>query len=130
MKETDIAWAAGFFEGEGNLSLSTNGAGGFMGMVQVGQKSREPLDRLQKLFGGTVGYWRSSYVWAWYLCSKKALPFLETIEPYITPGHPKQEDIKVYKKFYEDADHDKRMEIMKWWVGRIARRNNKKQGGK
>lgn len=46
----DIAWAAGFLEGEGSFSAAD--AGGVS--VTACQVQREPLERLVRLFGGNV----------------------------------------------------------------------------
>lgn len=45
----DIAWAAGFLEGEGAF-----GCRGHSVTVQVSQVQKEPLERLQAMFGGTL----------------------------------------------------------------------------
>lgn len=49
-KRCDLAWAAGFLEGEG--SFIYNGAGRII--VQGVQTNREPLRRLQRMFGGSI----------------------------------------------------------------------------
>lgn len=51
-----IAWAAGFFEGEGHVKfVNREGkASGSFFSVEVAQVHREPLDRLCDLFGGKV----------------------------------------------------------------------------
>lgn len=46
----EVAWAAGFIEGEGTFSAS--GDGGVS--LCVPQVQREPLERLQRLFGGNI----------------------------------------------------------------------------
>jgi hypothetical protein len=45
----DIAWAAGFLEGEGSF-VANRGTP----VVVCPQVQREPLDRLQRMFGGTI----------------------------------------------------------------------------
>jgi hypothetical protein len=46
----ELAWAAGFHEGEGHIALRKNG-----GLVAtVSQTNPEPLKRLQEIFGGSV----------------------------------------------------------------------------
>lgn len=56
MKETDIAWAAGFFDGEGAVMLSPKGTNGsyYTLYATVGQVNPRPLLKLQQLFGGVV----------------------------------------------------------------------------
>lgn len=52
----DLAWAAGFLEGEGGFCGQSSGrsVGGMT--VQATQVQREPLDRLVRMFGGTIGF--------------------------------------------------------------------------
>ena len=45
----DIAWAAGFYEGEGSCAF-VNGST----RITIGQVNREPLDRVAALFGGHI----------------------------------------------------------------------------
>ena len=44
MKDTDIAWAAGFIDGEGHIGYKVG-----LSLI-VGQRVREPLDRLVSIF--------------------------------------------------------------------------------
>ncbi len=50
LRDTEIAWAAGFIEGEGCFTAQKTGES-FSARVQVTQVAREPLDRLQRIFG-------------------------------------------------------------------------------
>lgn len=45
----DLAWAAGFLEGEGNFRFNRGSP-----QVRASQKEREPLDRLLEIFGGRI----------------------------------------------------------------------------
>lgn len=45
----DLEWAAGFLEGEGSFSPSARSH-----RVAASQNTREPLERLQRLFGGSI----------------------------------------------------------------------------
>ncbi len=45
----DIAWTAGFLEGEASFSLSGSSA-----TIAVGQVQRDPIDRLIHLYGGSM----------------------------------------------------------------------------
>lgn len=49
----DIAWAAGFFEGEGHIKAAQRGNCKWIAL-EVAQVYREPLDKLQEIFGGKV----------------------------------------------------------------------------
>lgn len=54
MTTHDLYWAAGFLEGEGSFYFSRN-----MLRVSAAQVSREPLERLQRIFGGPIFGWRN-----------------------------------------------------------------------
>ena len=59
----ELEWAAGFLEGEGCFSGSRS-------LISASQSSREPLDRLQGLFGGSIGQY--AYTSSWRKGGKKA----------------------------------------------------------
>ena len=75
----DIAWAAGFYEGEGSCRLSRCG-GISASTVQV---NKEPLERMLRLFGGSLhSVERKSAnlpIWYWLVCGIRARGFLQTI---------------------------------------------------
>jgi len=60
----DIAWAAGFYEGEGTCNFATGSQ-----HIIVNQVEREPLDKLHRIFGGTVrpikAHHMSKPSWRW-----------------------------------------------------------------
>ena len=102
MKNTDVAWAAGFWEGEG----------GCRGRVKITveanatQTCKAPLLYLKQLYGGSVypnneatrkknphklKVWKRC--WAWCVNGIKARIFLQTIRPYVkSPKKLKQLD--------------------------------------
>jgi len=78
------AWAAGFFDGEGciTVEMRRNGDPGAL-VVMVTQKMRVPLDELQARWLGTVSDNRSgSGCFRWRLSARKAEAFLVAIRPY------------------------------------------------
>lgn len=87
----DLAWAAGFFDGEGCIVGSRGRTGGayyFTLMVSVGQVDPRPLEHLRGLFGGTVQPHRvktakvqASSVWT--VTGGYARNFLNAVEPYL-----------------------------------------------
>lgn len=117
MKDTDVAWAAGFFEGEGCLSIIFNNLGGFGGYVSAWQNAREPLDKLVELFGGKVYPRRQGRSYVWELHCKKALPFLKQIYPCIVSPIRRQE-IAIYTAFWNTTDWDTRNALLDWWEQR------------
>jgi hypothetical protein len=78
----DIAWIAGFYEGEGSAS-------GIKGrtIVQVAQKDPEILFRCRELFGGTITLVRMNtphYCHTWKQYGDRARIFFAAIYPYMS----------------------------------------------
>jgi hypothetical protein len=91
-KTTDIAWAAGFFDGEGSIQICRNqpnrdDGGHFYLRIEVGQVRRLPLDAFVKLFGGTIRTRARKNgladVHIWLLSGAKAAAALEQMSPYL-----------------------------------------------
>lgn len=86
----NVAWAAGFMEGEGSFYCN-NGAG----IVTAAQVQREPLDRLQVLFGGiirqrqTKGF-SEKPIWVWTLPSHRSIEVMMTLYVLMSPKRKKQ----------------------------------------
>jgi hypothetical protein len=86
-KVRDIAWAAGFYEGEGSCNFAT-----YSQHVTIGQVEREPLDRLRRFFGGTVtarpghdyGSYKSRPTNTWVIHGPRARGFLLTIYAFLS----------------------------------------------
>lgn len=79
-----VAWAAGFFDGEGNVRYDTEGN------LHVGaaQTTHRPLFELQRAFGGTVRDRPSPvaghrHQWFWRLSGRNAVEFLRMVRPYL-----------------------------------------------
>ncbi len=75
--EHDIAWLAGFLDGEGCFEIARRSAdsGLLRPSLSVTQKDRQPLDKVVRLVGGSLskdgrGYWR------WTLTSRDTLLFI------------------------------------------------------
>ena len=91
-----VAWAAGFFDGEGSVTLAAGNPGhgqrrhaGQMKLaISVWQTQKAPLLRLQMLFGGTIyanpqRSPRHAPSWAWRLHDQQAMDALLEMEPYL-----------------------------------------------
>lgn len=78
----DIAWLAGFFEGEGSFSV---------GCAQVTQISRWPLDRIREAFGGRVVEFEGNAIngriraFRWYATGPRARGIAMTLYPFLSP---------------------------------------------
>ena len=86
----DIAWAAGVFEGEGNVRAAVNkrsNRGPSYPSVVVDQKDRWILDKLQRLFGGHVMAYEGFYgtYHRWSIHGPLALGFMFTIYTFLSP---------------------------------------------
>jgi hypothetical protein len=90
----DIEWAAGFIEGEGNFRGEATNE-----QVIVGQVQKEPLLKLQRLFGGSVrprtmkpapdGCTRSQ-LWLWVVCGARARGVMLTLYSLMSPRRQQQ----------------------------------------
>lgn len=94
MNEMDVAWAAGFIDGEGCIRIETSFANKdrrrpiAMLRVSCGQSVNRPLEKLEELFGGTLtshparglGY-GTSYMWS--IAARKAADCLSKLVPYL-----------------------------------------------
>lgn len=112
-KETDWAWAAGFFEGEGSFSIQRAGRkkpGQFMGWVQIGQKHPEPLLFIQEILEDYTCLRETSTVQVngkridshqLYISSIKGTRFLKRILPYM--HHPEKiAKAKIYVRVFTE----------------------------
>src|ERR1051325_120006 len=75
----DLEWASGFVEGEGNFGRTPTSE-----RVTVPQVQREPLDRLQRLFGGKILVQRergphNSKQWYWRVHGSRARGVMLTL---------------------------------------------------
>lgn len=72
----DLEWAAGFIEGEGCFSTNCGRQGSEQ--VDVAQVQQEPLERLQRLFGGRISVMRQATktraapLWHWRISGPRA----------------------------------------------------------
>jgi hypothetical protein len=78
-------WAAGFLEGEGSF---TNNRG--YSRIGAGQKEREPLERLQRLLGGTI-HLNNRELYVWNL-SVDAATTMEALRPLMSTRRRDQID--------------------------------------
>ena len=87
MKDTEIAWAAGFFDGEGTTSILKAQRDRYSYIrMQVTQKNKETLDRFQAAMCGKGKIYKSNtrdiHSWNVYkkeevlFCMKSLWPFL------------------------------------------------------
>lgn len=93
MTETDIAWAAGFFDGEGCIVIrkylqKNRKVPSYYVEIQISQREREPLERFMKWFGGTIntktnGTYNGRKYYYWRVMGIRALETLDIIYPFL-----------------------------------------------
>lgn len=99
---TDIAWAAGFLEGEGNFNFTNRspaGSGRISGTVHLSaaQKEREPLDKLLRILGGKeprqyhgLGPNKDKDAWVWRMFGASAVGVMFTLYPHMSARRRQQ----------------------------------------
>jgi hypothetical protein len=76
--DCDIAWAAGFLEGEGAFQCDNRGAL----LTHASQAhSIDPLLKLHRMFGGSLCFSPSTHCLTWFACGSRALDVLQRILP-------------------------------------------------
>ena len=92
--DVSAAWAAGFLEGEGSFMQWQGRA-----RIKATQVDREPLERLQALFGGPIckegGPSRATNprrqeAWYWAVSGERALYVIETVERHMSAKRKEQ----------------------------------------
>lgn len=79
--ETDIAWLAGLFDGEGHIGCLPTIRSGLQVIIQM--KDKATLDRVYRLAGGNIQNPRPQGIWRWVISSNlDALSFLKLIAPF------------------------------------------------
>lgn len=87
----DLAWAAGFLEGEGHFRKTENTQ-----QVQATQVQREPLTRLQRIFGGKIVRQHKklrpnqNQCWEWKVCGARARGVMLTMLVFMSPRRKRQ----------------------------------------
>lgn len=80
---SSIAWAAGFLEGEGSFIMSRKTGDSLT--VSAPQKDREPLDKLQSIFGGKInGPYKNLPCLNWTVHGSAAAGIMMTVYPFMS----------------------------------------------
>lgn len=98
----ELYWAAGFLEGEGCFQACVNKRKNspypsHSFRVAAPQVQREPLERLQRLFGGTINFvpranknQENSSIWMWRIGSSGAISVMMTLHDLMSPWRQEQ----------------------------------------
>lgn len=90
--DLELAWAAGFFDGEGCIYLRAGkGIAGWQLLCSLGQSDDSPLEEFQRIVGGVGFVGRRHYpkrsnrrpCWAWQTSSQKAEDVLRLLLPFL-----------------------------------------------
>lgn len=111
----DIAWAAGFYEGEGSCSQVGRKQQGFH--ASICQKDAESIVRLRDFFGGSiklynVGKDRRFPIYKWSVCGNRGRIFLLAIYEYLTSRRKVQVEATSYNLFSEPLQRGESFEIL------------------
>lgn len=88
--EVDVAWTAGFLEGEGSFCKNK-----YVNTchVQASQVNIEPLEKLLKFFGGSIKYYnRGNGIFVWRACGKRARNCMKLVYPLLSDKRKGQVD--------------------------------------
>lgn len=96
--QTDIAWAAGFIDGEGCIQISKPPKR--VMTLKASQKLSNPLQQLKQLFGGNV--YQYELICSWQVSGRMAAQTLERLLPYLTV---KQSQARVFLNLQRYLDH-------------------------
>lgn len=110
-------WAAGFFDGEGcisigkpiNKKLRKDGSRyvhvGYQLQTIVAQRDRRPIEVLVGLFGGniTTAKIHGSTYWYWRICGPKSLAMLERIAPFLVLKKEQAELAIRFQRYYDSS---------------------------
>lgn len=86
MSESDLAWAAGFFDGEGCVDINaTNGVCGSIRAL-LANTSLAGVERMQALFGGSIRTYRRTtgnhVYYTWSVSATRAAAFYTAVLMY------------------------------------------------
>lgn len=101
LSAADIAWAAGFWEGEGSIGARH---------ANASQVERWPLERLQQLFGGNIRMREADRpnrrpCHQWFICGEQARAFIAAIYLRLSPRRQAQIDAKFVKIEHRQRQH-------------------------
>lgn len=105
----DIAWAAGFIEGDG--SFFTAGSANSP-VVKAGQKTIEPLKKLKSIFGGNLVQTKSKG-YEWSICSDLAASVMMTL--YVLMSARRQKQIVQSLAHWKIHTNFSRSRVMSRW---------------
>ena len=109
MNETDLAWAAGFIDGDGMMQVIKVRSHEYSGLslrLRATGTVRKPLERLQGLFGGSIfkarnggnqtqPQWKPIY--SWQVTGKRAQNAIKHLQPFLSVREGQSAVAEVYR---------------------------------
>jgi hypothetical protein len=86
--EYDMAWIAGFFDGEGCITARVAENGSPTLQVSIGQKDRTQLEFIQEIFGGSITEIKGKDHYHLSMYATTAIRMLEAIIPHLRLKRP------------------------------------------
>ena len=105
--DTNWAYAAGLFDGEGTVSLCQRGDGQIISITSIGMTHQETIMWLCEMFGGSLledrgasagKFPKRRRLWRWQRNGRNALPFLRGVFPFLKT---KKDIVEVVISFLE-----------------------------
>lgn len=95
VSNVDCAWLAGFFEGEGTVSISSSGQRGYVQLrALLANTDRDLMDEMVRLWPTDLSTRpateRHKQTWTWVLRGARAVEFLLSIQPFVRCQRMKQ----------------------------------------
>jgi hypothetical protein len=117
--ETDLAWIAGFFDGEGCISARITAEGRTTLQVSIGQKDRTQLAFIQEIFGGSITKIKGKDHYHLSMYATRSTRMLEAIMPYLKLKKPQAVLALEFASYacgqgirIAENDHERRLEIV------------------
>lgn len=96
MNELDLAWLAGFFDGEGNIRIAKKHSVS----LTISQKEREALDKVVSILGAGTIYYRdiltpggkATHTHIYYLGGRNAVEALKYLVPFLVVKQAKAQE--------------------------------------
>lgn len=129
--ELDLAWAAGFMEGEGSIRISKPAERNWGSLtVSATNTERAPIEKLQAMQAGclkraSVASAHHRQGWVWTIAARRAALFLRSIRPYVV-GERTRAKIDFALSFQEQKRISARSEEYRqaqwewyWWMAHL-----------
>ena len=111
-----IVWAAGFFDGEGNVDAKArNGSNGSpLARCRIANTDQRPIQLFKEAFGGSVGQFGKTNCYEWCVQGNELDRFVELILPYSVVKTEQLRLLVEFRKLMPGRGYRKISEIERW----------------